>query len=186
MLEIEVKYPHDNIGSVRSLLIGLGAQCVEQREDADHYYNAPDRDFAKTDEAFRIRRIGMKNLLTYKGPKIDAQTKTRLEIEVPAAEGEAIAGDLARLVTALGYRSVAVVHKKREVFELQRGEFTLHICLDNVQSVGNFVEVEIVAEEKQLEEARSVLLKTADELGLKQSERKSYLQMLLQLKPIQQ
>jgi adenylate cyclase class 2 len=180
MLEIEVKYPHDNLDAVRSLLNSLGARRVEQREDADHYFNAPDRDFARTDEAFRIRRIGMKNLLTYKGPKIDARTKTRLEIEVPAAEGEAIAGDLERLVTALGYRPVAVVRKQREVFELQRDQFTLHVCLDDVQSVGTFVEVEIVAEEKELEAARSVLLKTADELGLKQSERKSYLQILLE------
>jgi adenylate cyclase, class 2 len=180
MLEIEVKYPHDNLEAIRLLLNRWGARPVEQREDADHYYNAPDRDFARTDEAFRIRRIGSKNLLTYKGPKVDAQTKTRLEIEVPAADGDEIASDLHQMFAALGYRPVAVVRKRREVFELLRERFTLHVCLDDVDRVGTFVEVEIVADESQLEAARSVLLKTAEELGLKQSERKSYLQMQLE------
>jgi adenylate cyclase class 2 len=180
MLEIEVKHPCGNLEAIRSILTNWGAHFVEKRADADHYYNAPDRDFAKTDEAFRIRRIGSKNLLTYKGPKIDAQTKTRLEIEVPAAEGDEIANDLQRLVTSLGYRPVAVVRKRREVHELRRERFNLHFCLDEVEGVGTFVEIEIVAEEKDLDAARSILLKTAEDMGLGPNERRSYLQMLLQ------
>ena len=180
MLEIEVKYPHGDLATIRSLLEDRGARLIESREDADHDYNAPDRDFASTDEAFRIRRIGSKNLLTYKGPKIDTQTKTRLEIEVSAADGDEAAADLNRLFTALGYRSVAIVRKRREVFELQQETFTVHVCLDQVQRVGTFVEVEIVADENRLDPARSVLAKLAHELGLKQSERRSYLQLLLE------
>ena len=180
MLEIEVKYRHDDLEAIRSKLLNWAATHVEKREDADHYYNAPDRDFAKTDEAFRIRRIGNKNLLTYKGPKIDSQTKTRTEIEVTTAEGDEVAGDLQRLVVALGYRPVAIVRKRREVFELNRDGFIVHFCLDDVERVGTYVEIEIVANEDRLDAARSLLLKLADELGLKESERKSYLQLLLE------
>ena len=50
------------------------------QEHADHYFNGHDRDFHQTDEAFRIRRMGEKNFLTYKGPKRDTDTKTRIEI----------------------------------------------------------------------------------------------------------
>ncbi len=180
MLEIEVKYPHSDLEAARLLLEQRDARLIESREDADHYYNAPDRDFARTDEAFRIRRIGPKNLLTYKGPKIDTHTKTRLEIEVPAADGDEVAGDLHRLFAALGYRPVAVVRKRRDVFELQRDAFTVHICLDDVERVGAFIEIEIVADESRLDAARALLAKLAAELGLKQSERRSYLQMLLE------
>lgn len=180
MLEIELKYPLSDPDALRTALKERGALLMEQREDADQYYNAPDRDFAKTDEAFRIRCIGSRNLLTYKGPKIEAQTKTRKEIEVAAADGTLVAVELRRLFVALGYRPVAIVLKRREVFELNRDGFSLHICLDNVDRVGTFAEIEIVADEAQLEEARSAILMLADELGLKQSERKSYLQLLLE------
>src|SRR5580704_2890991 len=124
MLEIEAKYPVSELQSLESRLQGLGAEPVEERTDADHYFNAPDRDFAQTDEAFRVRRIGERNFLTYKGPKIDRHTKTRREIEVAFADGVAAADDLQRLLTHLGYRPVAVVHKKRRVYELARGGFT--------------------------------------------------------------
>lgn len=179
MLEIEVKYPLPDFTAIRAKLMEWGATRVESREDADHYYNAPDRDFAQTDEAFRIRRIGARNFLTYKGPKIDRETKTRLEIEVPTMTGDEVANDLERLVEALGYRSVAIVRKRREVFELNRDEFLLHFCLDEVEGVGTFAEIEIVASEEKLDKAKTLIQTVAAELGLKQSERRSYLQLLL-------
>jgi adenylate cyclase class 2 len=93
MLEVEVKYPIADLAAVRANLLALGAEWVEERTDADQYFNAPDRDFKETDEAFRLRRIGSKNRLTYKGPKRDAATKTRTEIEVTLADGAAAAAD---------------------------------------------------------------------------------------------
>ena len=68
-------------------LAAWGAVARPAREDTDHYFNAPDRDFAQTDEAFRLRRIGTGELLTYKGPKRDADTKTRTEVELRLADG---------------------------------------------------------------------------------------------------
>ena len=66
----------------------------EALREADHYFNAPDRDFARTDEAFRLRRIGAANFVTYKGPKRDAQRKMRTEIEVPLPDGDEAAAGL--------------------------------------------------------------------------------------------
>lgn len=179
MLEIEAKYPLTDAAAFESRLQALGARLIEQRRDADHYFNAPDRDFAVTDEAFRVRRIGERTFLTWKGPKFDRETKSRPEIEVPVADGPAAANDLLRLVENLGYRPVAVVCKGRKVYELAREGFNLHCSVDDVDQVGLFAEVEIVAEEANFARAKAVLQQVAAELDLRDSERRSYLQMLL-------
>jgi adenylate cyclase class 2 len=179
MLEVEMKFPVADPAGLESRLSQLGHAQPVVRRDADHYFNAPDRDFAKTDEALRLRRIGESNFITYKGPKRDQQTKTRTEVEVPLAEGDAVAIGFTQLVQHLGYRPVAVVRKQRRVYHGERDGFTLEICLDEVEGVGSFVELEIMAPEEQLEQARYVLMRLATELGLGASERRSYLELLL-------
>ncbi|HMC65587.1 MAG TPA: class IV adenylate cyclase [Gemmataceae bacterium] len=180
MLEVEMKFPVVDFAPLEGKLREWGAHAVGMRQEADHYFNAPDRDFARTDEALRLRRIGPANYVTYKGPKRDLQTKTRTEIEVPLADGDGAAEDFQRLLTHLGYRPVAVVRKSRRRFHLQRDGFPLEVSLDEVEQVGRFVELEIIAEERDLQPARSVLLRTAAELGLSSSERRSYLELLLE------
>ena len=179
MLEIEVKYAEADFADLERRLAAWGAREAAPRDDADHYFNAPDRDFAVTDEALRLRRIGPKTFVTYKGPKRDALTKTRAEIEVPLADGDEAAADFARLLTHLGYRPVAVVRKRRRAFRLERGGFPVEITLDDVEGVGRFAELEIQAPEEQLDAARRVLLDAASELGLIAGERRSYLELLL-------
>ena len=179
MLEVEVKYAGAEFAAVERRLHQWGAAEDPPRTDADHYFNAPDRDFAATDEALRLRRIGERNFVTYKGPKRDAQTKTRTEIEVAIAPGDAAAADFSRLLVQLGYRPVAVVRKARRLFHLHRGGFALEVTLDDVEGVGRFAELEIQAPEEEFDAARGVLLQTAGELGLSASERRSYLELLL-------
>src|SRR5438132_14309314 len=82
MLEVEVNYALDDFAPLEAALGRWGVTLGSPRRDADHYFNAPDRDFARTDEAFRVRIVGQTNYVTYKGPKLDRETKTRLEIEV--------------------------------------------------------------------------------------------------------
>jgi adenylate cyclase, class 2 len=180
MLEVEVKYAIADFGAIEAALRKLGVAIQPPRRDTDHYFNAPDRDFAKTDEAVRVRSIGEKSFVTYKGPKIDASTKTRLEIEVPLADGEEAASDFRRLLINLRYRPVAVVRKSRRVAEFQRGGFDMQATLDEVDGVGKYAELEVLAPEDQAEAAKAAVLAVAAELGLTQSERRSYLQLLLE------
>src|SRR5262249_8219869 len=179
MLEVEMKFPIAHFADVEKKLTAWGAQLADSRTDADHYLNAPDRDFAKTDEALRLRRIGAANFLTYKGPKRDAQTKTRTEIEVPLAGGDAAAEQFLALLGHLGYRFVRVVRKDRRIFHLEREGFPLEVCLDQLEGLGCFVELEIQAPEDNLDAARDVLQRAARDLGLTTSERRSYLELLL-------
>lgn len=180
MLEIELKFRSEDWSRVQTTLAEWGARPLGSQNEADHYFNAPDRDFAQTGEALRIRCVNGKSRLTYKGPKRAAATKTRLEIEVPLADGLGPAEDARRLLVALGYRPVAVVTKRRELFALTRGRFDLLVCLDEVESVGRFVELEVLADEAAFEEAQAVVLTAAAELGLTVPEKRSYLRMLLE------
>jgi adenylate cyclase class 2 len=179
MLEVEVKFAGADFATLERHLNEWSAQEEPARVDVDHYFNAPDRDFAATDEALRLRRIGERNFVTYKGPKRESQTKTRTEVEVLLADGDSAAADFSRLLGHLGYRSVAFVRKTRRAFHLNRGGFSLEITLDDVDEVGRFAEVEIQAPEEQLDSARAVVLATAADLGLTQQERRSYLELLI-------
>src|SRR5436190_13600918 len=174
-----MKFPVPDFAALEERLLQQGASLAEELDEADHYFNAPDRDFAQTDEALRVRRIGAGNWVTYKGPKRDALTKTRTEIEVGLHDGARAAQDFMQLLVALGYRPVGIVHKQRRIYHLDRHGYTIEICCDDVDRVGRFVELEIQVPEEQLEEARAELLATAQAWGLTRSERRSYLEMLL-------
>lgn len=180
MLEIEMKFPVADFAAVAAALRTWGARRHETRVEADRYFNAPDRDFAQTDEALRIRSVGERNFVTYKGPKIDPQTKTRTEIEVPLGPGPATAERFGKLLQRLGYRFTLLVEKRRQIHSVEREGFHLKVCLDEVAGLGKFVELEITAPDEQLERARRLVRKAARELGLEQSERRSYLEMLLE------
>lgn len=179
MLEIEMKFPVADFDGVLPRLRQWGARADNPLEEADHYFNAPDRDFATTDEALRLRRIGPENVVTYKGPKHPGPTKTRTEIEAPLQPGPDNAETFCRLLEQLGYRPVAVVRKKRRCHHFDRDGFALQACLDEVENLGRFVEVEIVAPPADKDKAQAVLLQVAEGLGLKDAERRSYLEMIL-------
>jgi len=179
MLEIEMKFPIADFAAMEAKLDAWKASPAERHVEADHYWNAPDRDFRKTDEAFRLRRIGPKNIATYKGPKQAGPAKTRTEIEVPLQDGEKAADLFCQLAEHLAYRPVAVVRKHRAMRSFHRQGFDLNICMDEVDGVGRYVEVEIVAPEGRKEEATAALTAVAAELGLANPERRSYLELLV-------
>jgi adenylate cyclase class 2 len=179
MLEIEQKFAHADFAAIERRLAEWGARPGEEQTEADHYFNAPDRDFARTDEAFRLRRVGTANFLTYKGPKRKDVVKIRTELEIPLCDGDEAAEQFMQLLVHLGYRPVAVVRKHRRMRHLEREGFALTVCLDEVELLGRFAEVEILAPEEQVDKARTVLADTAAALGVSELERRSYLVMLL-------
>jgi adenylate cyclase class 2 len=182
MLEVEVRYRTADRDGVIAQLRDWGAKLAADRTDVDQYFNPPERNLKDSDEAFRLRRIGQTNFLTYKGPKRDVETKTRTEIEVPLGEGDEVAADMERMLLALGYRPVVVVRKRRQVYSFTLGGFPMEVCFDNVELVGPFVELEILAPDEDYERAKAVLLQTAAELGLTEKESRSYLGMVLEAK----
>jgi adenylate cyclase, class 2 len=180
MLEIEQKFARADFAALERRLTAWGASGSGEHIESDHYFNAPDRDFAQTGEAFRLRRRADANFLTFKGPKQAATVKIRTELEIPLRDGDEAAAQMTQLLQHLGYRPVAVVTKRRREYPLQRGGFHLTICLDEVEGLGRFAEVEILAPQEQSEAARHVLEDVAAQLELKHVEPRSYLNMILQ------
>ena len=182
--EVEQKFPVPDHSVLLAKLSALAATRGEPIEQIDTYYAHPTRDFAKTDEALRIRRAGGDNFLTYKGPKLDVETKTRREIEIPLAPGESAAASFGVLLEALGFSPVATVRKIRTLLTAAWQGQSVEVALDDVDGLGTFVELELTADEAEVDAARDAILSLASELGLgsadHSAERRSYLELLLE------
>lgn len=178
MYEVEVKVPAE-LGAVRSRLEEMDAVFEGSVEQADTYFDAPHRDFAETDEALRVRRetvdVETTARITYKGPLVEAESKTRAEIETGVANGD----DATAIFEQLGFVPVQTVEKTRERYRV--GSYV--VVLDDVSGLGTFVEVETESGEdaEALETARSGAFELLRRLGLDPDDqvRTSYLGLLL-------
>jgi adenylate cyclase, class 2 len=178
--EVEQKFPVADIKALRERLIALGATIAESQMEVDLYFAHPARDYSKTDEALRIRRIGPKNFITYKGPKIDITTKTRREIELPLPDGEESARAWTSLLEAIGFEPIGEVCKSRLKTRVNWHDREILCALDKVQGLGEFCELELLTDQAGLEPAKNCIASLADKLGLQKSERRSYLELLLE------
>jgi adenylate cyclase class 2 len=192
MYEVEVKVRADH-DDVRDLLAELGARAVNEVTQEDTYYDAPHREFAETDEALRVRRETPEietpeneggseadaepfAELTYKGPLVEAESKSRREVETAVEDGASADA----ILDALGFDPAATVRKDRERFALD--DFT--VTLDSVDGLGEFVEVETetTEDDEALEAAREKAYEILRDLGLSPDDqiRTSYLGLLLE------
>jgi adenylate cyclase class 2 len=178
--EVELKYRTTDHAALAARLVAMGASAGPEITHEDAYLNHPSRDFALTNEALRLRRIGEENRITYKGPRHDGPTKTREEIEVPFGDGPESFEPMHRLLTNLGFRPVAVIRKVRRPFHLTYQGRPAEVVLDVAEGLGEFAEVEVIAtSEVDLPGAQQAVLALARELGLTEVERRSYLGMTL-------
>ncbi|WP_435076647.1 class IV adenylate cyclase [Halococcus sp. AFM35] len=174
MYEVECKVASAH-EPVRERLVALDADAIGTVEQVDTYYDAPHRSFPETDEALRIRQEDGATRLTYKGPLVDADSKTRAEHETGVESDEA----MANVLDALGFAPAATVEKTREKFRC-RG-YT--VALDAVSGLGEFVEVEGEADmETDIEHVRDGAhdLLAALDCDPADQIRTSYLELLLE------
>jgi len=175
--EVEQKLRIRDETAVRAKLEKLGVRWAAPIEQADHYFNHPCRDFAQTDEALRIRDLRGERFVTYKGPKIDRQTKTRRELELPLSP--AAEHDYGELLVALGFRRVATVRKIRLPGSLTFRGREFEVALDDVAGAGQFLELETTADDQALAAAKTALRELVETLGEAEIERRSYLELIL-------
>ncbi|AKH98065.1 class IV adenylate cyclase [Halanaeroarchaeum sulfurireducens] len=176
MYEVEVKVRADH-ESVRSTLERLDARRRGTVEQTDVYFDAPHRNFAETDEALRLRREvegeESRTVLTYKGSRVDEESKTREEIEMPIDD----VSDAKAILEALGFEPAATVAKTRDRWTLEGYE----VALDDVDGLGQYLEVEAEAEEDEIELVRDGAIQVLRSLDLDPDAqiRTSYLGLLL-------
>ena len=168
-LEIEIKAYADDLAEIERMIRRIGGVFQGNEDMADVYFGHPSRNFASTDEALRLRRIGVQTLITYKGPRMSGRSKTRMELESGIEDFEIMRG----ILHNLGFSEAGVVEKKRDVYDY-RG---IEVCLDRVSGLGDFVELEKSGDDRELVEKE--LFEAAEILGLSRFETRSYLEMLL-------
>lgn len=180
MIEVEIKLPVIDKEKIEQGLRQQGFELRESVKESDIYFNSQERDFNKSDEALRIRNIKNhasgkeESVITYKGPKIDNVSMTRLELETGIAD----AGILEEILRALGFTQRFPVIKERQYYS--RDNMTA--CVDRVEGLGDFLELEvIIPSEEGRAEALARMEKVLGQLGHDMSEttRISYLSMLL-------
>ena len=173
MLEIEVKCPVDDLEEVEARLRALDAGFEKEVVQEDRYLAHPCRDFAVTDEGLRLRTEGGKVVLYYKGPKLDPFTKTREELSVAVPDPDA----MGQILDRLGFQPVARVEKVRRCYRFHDVE----VSLDRVSGLGGFVELEV--QDLPLDIGRRMIEDSMRMLGLERTERRSYLELMLEGRP---
>jgi adenylate cyclase class 2 len=176
--EVEMKFPVRDMAALEARLVAMGAAISSAQTEVDVYFAHPARNFAQTDEALRIRRKGAANFVTYKGPKIDATTKTRHEIDLPLPPGEETAQAWTGLLSALGFTVAGEVRKSRRKAHIAWQDRSVEASLDTIEGLGVFAELELIAEPDGVEAARTCITSLAETLKLQGSERRSYLELL--------
>jgi adenylate cyclase class 2 len=184
--EVEVKLPLTDKEAMKETIRQLGGIEMNSELQVDDYYDHPCRSFSETDESIRVRHrtrtegpsfsdTGHAPVeLTYKGPKIDKKTKTRIEYTVNLQDSEPIT----KILLNTGFKLVARIVKHREFFKIEG----ITASLDVVTDVGKYIEFELMADGKdEMKKARERILKLVKTLGLdeKDTVRDSYLELYL-------
>lgn len=198
-IEVEQKYRLDDVGALERQLAQLGAVEGPREHHRDTYYSHPARDFRQTREALRIRRVRTVSpgggttagagsaaeealtLVTYKGPYEPTGVKARPELEWRLDPCDPDGRNLATLLAHLGFKEVLTVEKTRRPFALARPPHPLSVTIDQAPGLGSFAEVEaIAAGQHAVDSCRALVAATAEQLRLRQVEKRSYLQMALE------
>lgn len=191
------------IRAVEKSAVRIGFKKGDVLEEKDMYFNGPDRDFIKTDEALRLRtcrnltRGTEETFITYKGPKLDERSSARTEYETGIENFTAMEA----ILTSLGYSKAFTVEKQRRIWTLLRSNGpealealesadvpypsdelpSVTLCIDSVKDLGSYIELEtLTAAEEKRESAVDRLLALLDEFGIPRESltRKSYLELL--------
>ena len=172
MIEVEVKAKIRSFDEMRKRLDEINAVKVKTEHQEDRYFNSPVRDFAQTDEALRIRETKSDDkhnlFITYKGPKIDAKSKTIED-----------ADKASKIFENLGFKEVRTVVKDREYYQYENYE----ISLDNVHGLEPYMEIEISLEDNSdYSKVQESIFELFEKLGITDGfERTSYLELLEEL-----
>jgi adenylate cyclase class 2 len=187
--EVEQKFRVADPVALEAKLVALAARFRDPVEQLDRYFGHPCRDFVKTDEALRLRRVGDDVAVTWKGPRIDSASKTRRELELGLAEvpplpdgprgGQAVLDRWTELLEALGFRRVRDVAKRRRGARLPWQGTEVEVALDRVEGMGDFLELELQAAEGEVPLANACIASLARELGCDTQERRSYLELMI-------
>lgn len=172
MIEVEVKARIDSFEEIEEKLKTIGAEKTKTEFQEDIYFQSPIVDFAKTDEALRIRTTNSQTFITYKGPKLNEKAKTRKEVEM-AIESAEKARDI---FEEIGFTPARIVRKNRLYYTYENFE----ISLDDVEGLPPYMEIEVaLPDSEDYSEAQNRIFELFARLDITEGfERTSYMELL--------
>jgi adenylate cyclase class 2 len=135
MLETEVKIKITDPASIREKILAASAQLEKEKYFEENIlYDFPDQTLLSKKQAIRLRTIGKKNYLAFKGaPQKSRSFKIREEFETEVKNPQ----HQKKILKNLGLQPTFQYQKHRTVFRMK----SLKICLDEM-SIGNYLELE--------------------------------------------
>jgi len=156
MIEVEIRAKIEDINLIRGKILSLGAKYIKTEEQTDKIFGRPedlDENHKIIEGHFsaRIRQKADKILVEFKEIR---RTGAGLEFSSSVHRIE----DGVYLLEKLGYEEAFTVSKTRDLYKLREFE----ICLDQVDKLGNYIEIEHSAKdgdqkEKAIKECEDLL-----------------------------
>lgn len=179
MREIEIKLKVEDLEAVAQKLLEKGCKLSEPVCQYDVIYTLKEKpprlEYAKEgDISIRIRRSGGKAELNLKEQRSGEMDNLEYETEVKDPEA------MHSILIKLGYIPEVEVKKRRQKGKI--GEY--EICLDDVEKLGTFVELEKLSSDgANPDEVREELLRELEKLGLsrRDEETRGYDNQILEL-----
>lgn len=137
-VETESKHRVLEDAAIRAVLDRLGFRAGAGSLQADEYYDTPAGLLRAADLVVRLRLVEGRVTAGFKGPRtfLPDGSHARLEVELPAAAAEEVRADL----TDQGLVCVWRLEKRRR--EYRHPDLSIVVCLDELPSLGHFVELE--------------------------------------------
>lgn len=136
--EIEAKLKVDSLVETENKLRELGAEFRAEQLQTDYFFDDANATLQKSDKCLRLRiqkvNENQSFFLTYKGAKEESNFKKRREIELEICNADSVH----KLLSALGYKQVLIIEKKRRLWRLEECD----VALDQLPLLGDFVEIE--------------------------------------------
>lgn len=164
MREIELKFKVDDLDSFIEKLEKLGCSLsdVVYQNDTIYVENLDNIESVEGSIWLRVRKLNDKIEMNLKKQAVKKSESQEIEFEVSDYE------KANNFLKTLGYKEWVRVNKKRRYSKY----LNANICIDEVERLGNFVEIEyLIAEEDKKINYEDELLQIATELGIDISKR---------------
>ncbi|WP_405436670.1 class IV adenylate cyclase [Streptomyces avidinii] len=165
MIEAELKARvHAPEETLRQLDARAGGRAEVYR---DTYYDTPDGALEARDEELRVRTVHgaeeTRTVLTYKGARVDEESGSKPEHETRVEDAEAVHA----MLRGLGYVPAIAFEKRCRNYDFEaRGRQMLATLVRVPEVDGTFLELETIAEEKDLAAALDDVRAVLAELGI--------------------
>ncbi|MEM1824255.1 MAG: class IV adenylate cyclase [Candidatus Nezhaarchaeales archaeon] len=161
MIEVEVKVVLSE-KEKQEVLKRLREACSSEKvyEEEDIFFISTHDPLLGVDKTLKLRKSDGEIKLVFKQRRPNRELKESLEFEVRVREEDV--NNLVQLLRCLGFKESLVIKKKRRSFYLS--ECTINI--DDVEGLGSFLEIEVLANEVEEGNVLNKILETLSALGL--------------------